>query len=114
MIEVDLLDADGVIISVGAVDETFWNTYGAAATGYAAQRGLGIFVPGGAPQTGTAERNVYQWGDLQNWVASTSIGRAAPTAVAPAGWSTGEIAAAVAAGVAVGGLLAWLLLPPRR
>jgi hypothetical protein len=114
MIEVDLLDGDGVIISIGAVDETFWNTNGAAATGYAAQRGLGIFVPGGAPQQGTAERNVSVWGDFQNWVASTSIGRAAPTATGPAGWSAGEIAAATAVAAVGLGLLLWRLLPPRR
>lgn len=108
MIEVDLQDQDGGIISIGAVDENFWNSYGIQATAYAAQRGIGIFVPGGPPQVGTAERNIYAWGDFTQWVASTSAGVSLRTS-GSSGWSTGAIVAAVVAGTAAGGLLVFLL-----
>jgi hypothetical protein len=83
--EVDLTDQDGGIVSIAAVDDTFWANSGAWATGYAASKGMGVFVPGGAPQPGSAERNIAAVGDWQNWLASTSasIGATRASAVAP-------------------------------
>lgn len=109
MIAVELLDADGATISLAAVDETFWANYGAQATQYASQRGLGVYANTYPPDAGTAERNVYQWGDFTNWVASTS----ASAKLAPQGWSTTKKVAVIGASVAGVGLLgylAWRLL----
>ena len=109
MIEVDLLDADGGITSIFAVDETFWSQYGAQATAYAAQNGLGVYASTSAPVAGTAERNVSAWGDWTNGVASAGVG----LKLKPAGWSTGKTVAVIGASVAGVGLigyLAWRLL----
>ena len=110
MIEVDLLDADGAIISIAAVDETFWAQYGAQATDYASQHGLGVYASATAPAAGTAERNVAAWGDWTNMVASAGVG----VKLRPTGWSTGKTAlvvAASAAGAGLVGYLIWRLLP---
>jgi hypothetical protein len=109
MIAVQLLDADGAIVSTAAVDETFWAQYGSQATDYASQRGLGVFAASYPPDAGTAERNIYAWADWTNWIASTS----ASAKLAPAGWSTTKkvvVIGASAAGVAFAGYLAWRFL----
>ena len=105
MIAVQLLDADGAILSTAAVDETFWANYGAQATQYASDRGLGVYAATYPPDAGTAERNVYAWGDWQNWVASTNVS----AKLAPTGWSTTKKVVVIGASVAGVGLLGYLL-----
>ncbi len=75
---VDLLDQDGVIISTAAVDDTFWAANAVQATAYAVQHGLGIFVPGGPPEAGTAELNINNMGGFQSWIASAGAGLVTP------------------------------------
>jgi len=109
MIEVDLLDADGAIVSIAAVDETFWSFYAIQATAYAAQQGLGVYTGSGPPQPGTAERNVASWPAFTNWVAAQS----ASAKLAPQGWSTTKkvvVIGASAAGAGLLGYLTWRLL----
>ncbi len=78
-IAVDLLDSDGVIVSVAAVDPNFWAANATQATAYAQQHGFDFYVPGGPPGPTEAERGVASMGDVQNWVASQNVGVATPT-----------------------------------
>ncbi len=111
--EVDLTDQDGAVLSIAAVDDTFWASSGAWATGYAASKGVGVYVPGGAPQPGSAERNITAAGDWQNWVASIYTGavlkpQATPTAIVPCAGPSPTVLGASA----IGGMFGAVLLGP--
>ncbi len=100
-IEVDLLNSDGVIVSIAAVDPNYWASSSASATSYVQQRGFDFFVPGGPPATGTAERSVASLADVQNWLAAQDVGVVRrPSAGAPITLSTPVL---LGAGGLVGG-----------
>jgi len=103
-IEVDLLDQDGVIVSIAAADPNFWAYYSGYATTYAAQRGFDIYVPGGAPQPGTVERGLTAWGDFTNWVANNAAGARAPAPVPSSSSTPIVIGLAAVAALALGAL----------
>jgi hypothetical protein len=71
VIEVDLVDDDGVIVSLAAVDETFWAAWSAQALALAADRGLDAVAQTYAPDPGAAERNITCLAEFQAWVAAT-------------------------------------------
>jgi len=102
--EVDLLDSSGVIISIAAADDTFWNSNAAWVTYLAAQKGFGIYVPGGAPAPGTAERNIASIADAQNWFASAQLGLVRPKATSSTSkWLVGGLVASAL--LAIGALV---------
>lgn len=106
MIEVDLIDSDGGIASVAAAEENFWNASSSQAAAWAAQYGYTLDVKATPPAPGTYERNLYQWGDYQNWLASQNASAVrSPTA----GSSTTEVVAGVAVVGIVLGVFWWLL-----
>ena len=111
-VEVDLLDQGGVIRSVGAVDEAFWASSAAWATGYAASFGVGVYVPGGAPDAGAAERNITVAGDWQNWIASMNVGTARSPTLPEGPAATASPSAVVLGGSAIGGMLGAMTLGP--
>lgn len=101
-IEVDLLDQDGVIVSIAAVDETFWAANSAAATATAASKGFSVDVPSDSPNLSKAELNISNLGGWGSWL-STQDDQASQTATA----NTGTTAMWVLGGSV---LAAWWLL----
>ena len=104
MIEVDLLDSDGVAVAGASVDETFWGSYASQATALAAQYGLSVYLPG-PPQWMSPSGSVRQFGDWQAFVQRQQIGAKAPLATTGAGMSTAKIATIAAATVLGAALL---------
>jgi hypothetical protein len=72
MIEVDLTTSSEGTVSSAAVDATFWATYSAQATAYAAQYGYAPITANEAPDPGSVERNVNDWSDWTTWVQTTA------------------------------------------
>lgn len=95
MIEVDITDSDGGILSIAAVEPNFWNANSTQAEALAVRKGLDFYVPGGPPAATAAERNVYSMGDIQNWLAS--MGSVGVVYRPPSKTTPGAVAAAALA-----------------
>lgn len=72
MIEVDLLDRDGVIRSVVDVDNIVWTTSGAQMQAMAQERGMDLHAPGGPTEPGVAEREIRSLSDVQRWLVAAA------------------------------------------
>jgi hypothetical protein len=46
LVNIDLLDSQGVLISTAAIDDTLWNTQGRDIAAFANQKGLSVEAPG--------------------------------------------------------------------
>jgi hypothetical protein len=111
--ELDLLDSDGVTVSVAAVDQALWNAQSAQITALATAAGFSVQEQPDPPAPGTYERNLYAIGDVQGWLASQSTAAKLAAAAPGTGPSGLAIAGALAAGVLSFGIV-WLLTRPRR
>lgn len=100
-IELDLIDGDGVIVSVAQTDDGVWAQIAGQAQQAASQKGF-VIVSG--PVYNQAERTISNLGSIQNWLAAQNVGKTAPTPAPPATTSPGiSTGAKVAWGL--GGLL---------
>jgi hypothetical protein len=70
-IEVDLLDADGVIVSLVAMDLEFWNANRDEIERDAASLGFAVMPQSYPPDTGAAERRIACMAEVAGWLAST-------------------------------------------
>jgi hypothetical protein len=83
MYEVDLVDVDGVIVSVAAAEPNFWNADSSQAAAWAAAAGYSLDVKAAPPAS--PERNLYVFADFQSWLqAQNNVGLARKTPGAPA------------------------------
>ena len=107
--EVDLIDQDGGIASVAAAEVNFWNADSSQAAAWADQYGFTLQVLPNPPAPGRAERNLYAWGDFQQWLASQNSANGMDTSASSSTGAGGLlIAGALIAGVAAFGVV-WLV-----
>jgi hypothetical protein len=71
MIEIDLLDSNGVIVSSSQADPDVWTGLAAQANQLAANAGFDIET---GPLVNSPERTLGTIGDVQNWLATQNIG----------------------------------------
>jgi hypothetical protein len=101
MIEVDLLDADSVIVSSAQADPDVWVNIAAQANAAATQAGFTIMT---GPLIYSPERTLTSIADVHEWLSTQNIG-----GVARAGVASSAPIVGVVVGLALGGLLAGLL-----